>query len=39
MNKTTKIVLTILAVLMVTLFLLMWKSLGGGPIIAPQSAL
>jgi hypothetical protein len=39
MSKTTKIVLTILAVLMVTLFLLMWKSLGGGPTIAPRSAL
>jgi hypothetical protein len=39
MSKTTKIVLTILGVLMVTLFLLMWKSLGGGPTIAPRSAL
>jgi|GEM_PF-6478130 hypothetical protein len=39
MSKTTKIVLTVLAVLMGTLFFLMWKSLGGGPIIAPRSAL
>jgi len=39
MSKTAKIVLTVLGVLMVTLFLLMWKSLGGGPIIAPRSSL
>jgi len=39
MNKTTKIVLAVLAVLLVTMFFLMWKSLGGGPIIAPRSAL
>jgi hypothetical protein len=39
MSKTTKITLIIIAVLMVTLFFLMWKSLGGGPIIAPRSAL
>jgi len=39
MSKTTKFVLTVLGVLMVTLFFFMWKSLGGGPIIAPRSAL
>ncbi|MBC8284016.1 MAG: hypothetical protein H8E32_09400 [Nitrospinae bacterium] len=39
MSKTTKIVLTVLAVLMVTLFYLMWTSLGGGPTIAPRSSL
>ena len=39
MNKTTKIVLVVLAALLVTMFFLMWKSLGGGPTIAPRSAL
>lgn len=39
MSKTTKIVLAVAAVLMIILFFLMWKSLGGGPTIAPRSAL
>ena len=39
MNKTTKIVLVVLAALLLAMFFLMWKSLGGGPIIAPRSAL
>ena len=39
MSKTAKIFLVISIALLVTLFILMWKSLGGGPTLAPRSAL
>tara|TARA_B100001559_G_C16207883_1_gene487448 strand:- start:541 stop:660 length:120 start_codon:yes stop_codon:yes gene_type:complete len=39
MSKSSKIVLAVLAVLIVTLFYLMWKGLGGEPIIAPRAPL
>ena len=34
-----KVILVVFMAMLVTLFVLMWKGLGGGPIITPRSAL
>ncbi len=39
MSKSAKVILAVFIVLVITLFVLMWKGLGGGPIITPRSAL
>jgi hypothetical protein len=39
MSKPAKIFMAIFAVLIITMFVLFWKGLGGGPIITPRSAL
>ena len=39
MSKRSKIVLAVVAVLIIILFYLMWKGLGGGPTIAPRAPL
>ena len=39
MSKSAKLILAVVIVLVITLFVLMWKGLGGGPIITPRSAL
>ena len=39
MSMSAKVVLAVFIALLMTLFVLMWKGLGGGPIITPRSAL
>ena len=39
LSMTTKVVLAVFIVLIVTLFFLMWKGLGGEPSITPRSSL
>lgn len=39
MSITTKVILTICIALLVTLFVLMFKGLGGPPVVVPRSAL
>lgn len=39
LSRTAKFVLAAFMVLLVTLFFLMWKGLGVGPIITPRSSL
>ena len=39
LSISTKVILAVFLALLMTLFVLMWKGLGGGPIIAPRSAL
>jgi hypothetical protein len=39
LNMSAKFILAVFTALLITLFVLMWKGLGGGPIIAPRSGL
>ena len=39
LSISAKVILAVFFALLMTLFVLMWKGLGGGPIIAPRSAL
>ena len=39
MSMSAKVVLAVFIALLMTLFVLMWKGLGGGPTITPRSAL
>jgi hypothetical protein len=39
LSMTAKVVFVVFIVLTVTLFFLMWKGLGGGPIITPRAPL
>ena len=39
LSVSAKVILAVFLALLMTLFVLMWKGLGGGPIIAPRSAL
>ncbi len=39
LSISAKVILAVFLALLMTLFVLMWKGLGGGPIIAPRSAL
>ena len=39
LSISAKVILAVFFALLMTLFVLMWKELGGGPIIAPRSAL
>ena len=39
LSISAKVILAVFLALLITLFVLMWKGLGGGPIIAPRSAL
>lgn len=39
LSRPAKIVLAVFMVLVVTLFFLLWKGLGVGPIITPRSSL
>ena len=39
LSRSAKIFLAVFMVLLMTLFFLMWKGLGGGPIITPRSSL
>ena len=39
LSISAKVILAVFFALLMTLFVLMWKGLGGGPIITPRSAL
>ena len=39
LSISAKVILAVFLALLMTLFVLMWKGLGGGPIITPRSAL
>lgn len=39
LSMSAKVILAVFIALLMTLFVLMWKGLGGGPIIAPRSVL
>ena len=39
LSISAKVILAVFLALLITLFVLMWKGLGGGPVIAPRSAL
>ncbi len=39
LSLPAKVILAVFIALLMTLFVLMWKGLGGGPIIAPRSVL
>ena len=39
LSISAKVILVVVMALLMTLFVLMWKGLGGGPIITPRSAL
>jgi hypothetical protein len=39
LSRSAKLVLAVFMVLLMTLFFLMWKGLGVGPIITPRSSL